>query len=588
MWFVGHPLSDGSYDSTAWPAYTMKARGRDIWGSRDEFYFLGKYPLQRGTAATISVKVLSIDNTNPWAKAGVMIRENMTPYSKYAGVFITPSQGVTFDWRDATNVDSQSRTKPSDSVGPIRAPVYVRIEKRATNAFVATYSRNGLTWYDVNAPTEGPVNPIITMGTVEDPCIYIGTALSSHNADVTCTASFDLFTLSVTLPTWAFGNIGTNSAEQLYVALEDTTGNISVVEHPDPQAAIQTDWQEWNIELTEFSGVNMDAVKKIYLGLGDRDVPVQGGRGTIYVDDIRACPPRCVPLFGHPAADIAQPYDCVVNEKDLIVLGGDWLMQDRLITTSAPSDVNLTARYQFEGNFNDTSGHGYHATDPCGTTPGFAAGVVGSQALSLDGIDDHLVVGSVGISGAVPRTIAGWAKAKFAASAIADWTPAFGFSSLQLADLNNHSFDIQRRGGQDFYCIHVYGWEENIMPLDQEWHHLAGTYDGTTIRWYGDGVFVGSTARAIDTQDNVQVGKRGHAAGGYWPGLVDEFRIYSVALSEAEIAYLATNGALTLHVPIASDADLYQGEAQGSQFINFKDYAVITGSWLEEILWPTP
>jgi hypothetical protein len=517
-----------------------------------------------------------------------MIRENMTPYSKYAGVFITPSQGVTFQWREETNGDTETRTKPSDSVGPITVPVYVRLERRATNEFVATYSRTGSTWYDVNEPTSAPERPVIVMGTVEDPCIYIGAALTSHNEDEKCAAGFSSLTMSTVPPTWVSGNIGTNSAEQLYVALEDTVGNISVVEHPDADAAIETEWQEWNIELTEFSGVNLDAVKKVYLGLGDRFAPVQGSSGTLYVDDIRACPPRCVPLLGQPVGDIAQPYDCIVNEKDLMVLAGDWLMRDRVITTSAPSDVNLTARYQFEGTFLDSSGHGYHLTDPCGTTPGFAAGVVGTQALSLDGINEHLVVSGVGISGAKPRTIAGWAKAKFEASAIADWTPAFGFSSLQLADLANHSFDIQRRGGQDFYCIHVYGWEDNIMPLDQEWHHLSGTYDGTTIRWYGDGVQVGSTARVIDTQDNVQVGKRGHDAGGYWPGLVDEFRIYSVALSEAQIAYLATKGAATLHVVIPSDADLYQGEAPGSQWINFKDYAVITGNWLEEILWPTP
>jgi hypothetical protein len=591
MWFVGHPLSDGGYDSTNWPAFTMQARGRDIWGRRDEFFFLGKYPLL--TPATISVYVLSMDNTDPWAKAGVMIRENMTPYSKYAGVFITPTSGVTFHWRETTNGETMSTTKALDKDGnPIRAPQYVRLEQRSTDEFVASHSSNGFTWYDVNAPGTSPQKPIIVMGTTEDPCIYIGAALSSHNTDLPCTASFDKFTLSTVPPTWVSGNIGTNTAEQLYVALEDSVGNLAVVEHPDPEASIQTDWQEWNIELTEFSGVNMDAVEKVYIGLGDRAAPVAGGSGTIYIDDLRACPPRCVPLLGQPLADIYNvlddPYDCIVNEKDLRVLAGDWLMRDRLITTSAPSDVNLTARYEFENSFLDSGVHGYDATDPCGTNPGFDTGVIGTYALSLDGVDDHLVVGSVGISGVKPRTIAGWAKARFAPPAIVGWTPVFGFTSLPNPSLGNLSFDIQRRGNADTYCMHVYGWEENIMPLDQEWHHLAGTYDGTTIRWYGDGVFVGSTDRVINTEDNVQIGKRGHAAGAYWPGLVDEFRIYSVALTEAEIAYLATDGAATLHIAIASDADLYQGEAQGSQWINFNDYSVITGSWLDEVLWPSP
>jgi len=44
--------------------------------------------------------------------------------------------------------------------------------------------------------------------------------------------------------------------------------------------------------------------------------------------------------------------------------------------------------------------------------------------------------------------------------------------------------------------------------------------------------------------------------------------------------------AATLHIPIVSDADLYKGEPQGQQWINFRDYGVIAGSWLEKVLWP--
>jgi hypothetical protein len=67
---------------------------------------------------------------------------------------------------------------------------------------------------------------------------------------------------------------------------------------------------------------------------------------------------------------------------------------------------------------------------------------------------------------------------------------------------------------------------------------------------------------------------------------VDDARIYNFALSEAEVAYLATQGAPTLHVTIPSAADVYQGEPPGSQWINFKDYSLIASKYLEEILWP--
>ena len=46
------------------------------------------------------------------------------------------------------------------------------------------------------------------------------------------------------------------------------------------------------------------------------------------------------------------------------------------------------------------------------------------------------------------------------------------------------------------------------------------------------------------------------------------------------------DGAGSLHVPIPSVADVYQGEAPGSQWINFKDYSLIASKYLEEILWP--
>jgi len=89
-----------------------------------------------------------------------------------------------------------------------------------------------------------------------------------------------------------------------------------------------------------------------------------------------------------------------------------------------------------------------------------------------------------------------------------------------------------------WYGLHVYGWERDILPVDSEWHHLAASYDGTTIKWYGDGVLVGSADRVLNTPDNVHVGKR-QSNTNYFPGSVDEVQIFSRVLSEAEVAGLA-------------------------------------------------
>jgi hypothetical protein len=45
---------------------------------------------------------------------------------------------------------------------------------------------------------------------------------------------------------------------------------------------------EWRIPLASFTGVNAAKVKKLVIGLGDRANPKKGGKGLIYIDDIRA------------------------------------------------------------------------------------------------------------------------------------------------------------------------------------------------------------------------------------------------------------------------------------------------------------
>ncbi|MDH4240452.1 MAG: LamG domain-containing protein, partial [Phycisphaerae bacterium] len=588
--FQGHPISDGYYDAAAWPAYTLYGRGRDIWGRHDEFYYLSQYPFVGN--GSIQAQVLSVDNTDPWAKAGVMIREKWTPYSKFAAVFMTPGQGVTFQYRDVEDGPCTEITKPG-----VTAPEYVRLVRNIDGSFEAKHSDNPFVWQDVNVPGSAPVFPVIGMGTISDPNIYVGSAVSSHNANQICAADLNDLLISPLPPNWIFGNIGTNDPEQLYVALSDGV-NTSVVEHNDVNAATLTTWQEWNIALTEFTTVNPDGIKKVYIGLGDRSAPVQGGSGAIYVDDIRACPPRCIPSLAKPLYDIAQPYDCIVNEKDLLLVGADWLLRDELIVTVPPNPANLLASYQFEGNYLDSSGNLNHLTDPCGTAPGFDTGVVGSFALSLDGVEDHLVtnVNDIGIEGNTPRTITCWAKAD--TMAIADWTLIFGFTgnpdgSGGTGSHFNIGVSTAILQAEPSFIAHIWSWEEQILPLDVDvWHHFAMTYDGTTIRYYGDGVELDtdpgkSNVWNLVHADRVHVGKRA-TSDLCFPGDVDDARIYNVALSKEEIAYIATQGAGSLHIPIQSVADVYQGEPQGGQWINFKDYALIADKYLEQVLWPTP
>jgi len=87
--------------------------------------------------------------------------------------------------------------------------------------------------------------------------------------------------------------LATNAPAPLYVAIEDASRNIGVVVHPDPKVLTATKWVKWKIVFRAFTdaGVNMARVKKMYIGVGDRQHPTAGGTGRIYVDDISVTKP---------------------------------------------------------------------------------------------------------------------------------------------------------------------------------------------------------------------------------------------------------------------------------------------------------
>jgi hypothetical protein len=117
------------------------------------------------------------------------------------------------------------------------------------------------------------------------------------------------------------------------------------------------------------------------------------------------------------------------------------------------------------------------------------------------------------------------------------------------------------------------------------------TYDGSEVDYYGDGQYVGSVVRDVNTADTVHFGKRLTHTNTF-PGLVDDARIYNRALTAPEVAYLvdiydSSPGDGWVHVEVDSIANLYNDEPEGLQWINFKDFAILALDWLvKEPTWP--
>ena len=77
-----------------------------------------------------------------------------------------------------------------------------------------------------------------------------------------------------------------------------------------------------------------------------------------------------------------------------------------------------------------------------------------------------------------------------------------------------------------------------------QWYHFAGTYDGTTQKFYLNGVLVGSRTSTISytALDSVLIGADKGTVNGtltdFWQGSIDEVRIYNYALTATEITSL--------------------------------------------------
>ncbi len=261
----------------------MSGVGTDIFNTADQGRFVYKQLTGDGW---IIARVDSLLDTDPWAKAGVMIRRSTDAGSSYAYVFLSGNNGVRFQARTvvSTNAASDSSMATPEQKA-LAGPVWIKVE-RVGAIFNGYYSTDNKVW------TPMVFNPqTIAMG---DP-VCIGLAVTSHVATATVTAEFsDIATSGNVSGSWTSVDLGvpqlSNTPDQLYAAIKDTAGRTATV-LADTDAVLKGTWQAWSIPLSSFAGVSMSQVQSMIIGVGDRTNPKRG-QGLLFIDDI---------AIGHPA-----------------------------------------------------------------------------------------------------------------------------------------------------------------------------------------------------------------------------------------------------------------------------------------------
>jgi regulation of enolase protein 1 (concanavalin A-like superfamily) len=177
---VGSPTTPGrsTYDQGQ---FTITAAGQDIWEQSDQFHFV--YQQISGDVDLIA-RVDSLQLTNVWAKAGVMIRQSLAANSAHGFAFVSADRGVAFQYRASTGGASSHVSGPGQ--GP---PQWVRLI-RIGSALTAYSSVDGKLWQ--------------TIGSITIPLqssAYVGLAVTSHSWSTTTTAVVSQVTVSqLTLP----------------------------------------------------------------------------------------------------------------------------------------------------------------------------------------------------------------------------------------------------------------------------------------------------------------------------------------------------------------------------------------------------
>jgi hypothetical protein len=163
----------------------ISGAGADVYGSTDQYSTIYQQGAEHDGSTTV-VKITAQADTNPWAKSGIMIRNDITKPGTSPGYAIlaeAPGKGYVLQWDSDGDGQLDSNSAPSDSgSGTATYPSWLKLV-RSGSAVTGYYSTDGTTWTQVGTAT---LPGIATTGD-------IGLFTTSHSAGTNGEADFTAF-----------------------------------------------------------------------------------------------------------------------------------------------------------------------------------------------------------------------------------------------------------------------------------------------------------------------------------------------------------------------------------------------------------
>ena len=392
----------------------------------------------------------------------------------------------------------------------------------------------------------------------------------------------------------------------MYLSINDGHNEAKFI-YDDIDDILNENWQVWSIDLQSLllhsedtNPIDFTNIESISIGIElDTNKTATEGQGTIYFDDIILYPSRCL-AENKPEADFNC--DCIVDFKDFSEIASHWLESGYKIYQVQEPEHAPTFWYEFDNNLLDSSGNanGEFTQDYLDFVPG-----VYGQAIdfNIPGISVEVTSISPFISQITEGiTIAFWQKGYESTSkrdtlfcSEYEYHKRDMLSSQSESDGKDPSISINlgcwdKTGIYNWNCGTELPYDRSLSGKHKykkewsgQWNHWAFTKNLNTgeMQVFLNGVLINSrtnSSKVISEFDSFTIGSGWY---GDYDGLMDDLRIYDYALSQPEIAYIATNGTGIFDLPLMTPSDLNK-----DNMIDYNDLIMLANHWLENPLYP--
>ncbi|MFE7243059.1 alpha-N-acetylglucosaminidase TIM-barrel domain-containing protein [Streptomyces sp. NPDC057580] len=156
---VGDPYRSASFNDAVFgqsgDAIAIEGAGADLWGTTNEFGTVYR-AAAFGSSSTATVQVTSQDTTGGWARAGLIVRndlsENGNGSAGYVNLAVTPSNGCALSW----DSDGNGQFDSIELAVAVAAPAHLRLT-RSGDTYTGECSPDGVSWTKVGTATPGGV-----------------------------------------------------------------------------------------------------------------------------------------------------------------------------------------------------------------------------------------------------------------------------------------------------------------------------------------------------------------------------------------------------------------------------------------------